>query len=77
MTVCTHTHSYWAGIVRTCPMCRASYETPSGGASEPDETVWLRDLDGTGSMHVCTPYCPGAVEYIRADTSPWHSTEER
>lgn len=35
-------------------------------ASEPDQIVWLRDLDGTGSMHVCTPHCPGAVEYVRA-----------
>jgi hypothetical protein len=36
-------------------------------AVEPDEIVWLRDLDGTGSMHVCTPHCPGAVKYVRAD----------
>lgn len=36
-------------------------------AVEPDEEVWLRDLDGTGSMHVCTPYCPGAIKYVRED----------
>jgi hypothetical protein len=41
--------------------------TANPPAVEPDEQVWLRDLDGTGSMHVCTPYCPGAVEYVRAD----------
>lgn len=34
---------------------------------EPDGEVWLRDLDGTGSMHPCTPHCPGAVRYVRAD----------
>lgn len=34
---------------------------------EPDEVVWLRDLDGTGSMHVCTPHCPGAIRYYRGD----------
>jgi len=34
---------------------------------EPDEVVWLRDLDGTGSMHVCTPHDPGAIKYIRED----------
>lgn len=36
-------------------------------AVEPDEIVWLRDLDGTGSMHVCTPHCKGAIKYIRED----------
>jgi hypothetical protein len=39
----------------------------SEAEAEPDEEVWLRDLDGTGSMHACTPHCPGAVRYIRAD----------
>ena len=34
---------------------------------DPDEEVWLRDLDGTGSMHPCTPHCPGAIRYIRED----------
>jgi hypothetical protein len=44
---------------------------PTEQAVEPDEVVWLRDLDGTGSMHVCTPYCPGAIEYVRADLAGW------
>jgi hypothetical protein len=35
--------------------------------AEPDEIVWLRDLDGTGSMHVCTPHDPGAIRYCRMD----------
>lgn len=26
-------------------------------------SVWLRDIDGTGSMHVCAKGDPGAVEY--------------
>lgn len=43
---------------------------------EPDEIVWLRDLDGTGSMHVCTPHCPGAVKYVRADLTVWSMLEE-
>jgi len=30
------------------------------------ETVWLRDLDGTGSMHPCAEGDPGAVEYVPA-----------
>ncbi len=34
---------------------------------EPDEEIWARDLDGTGSMHMCTPHCSGAVRYIRED----------
>lgn len=38
--------------------------------AEPDPEVWLRDLDGTGSMHVCTPHCPGAIKYIREDLVP-------
>lgn len=38
-----------------------------GGDAEPDDVVWLRDLDGTGSMHVCTPHDPGAIKYIRED----------
>lgn len=29
MTICTHSHSYWAGIVRTCPFCGASYSKPA------------------------------------------------
>ncbi len=33
---------------------------------EPDEVVWLRDLDGTGSMHVCTPHDASAVPYSRS-----------
>jgi hypothetical protein len=35
--------------------------------AEPDAEVWLRDLDNTGSMHPCTPQCPGAIRYVRAD----------
>jgi hypothetical protein len=27
--------------------------------------VWLRDLDGTGSMHPCTPHDDGALLYVR------------
>lgn len=32
----------------------------------PDEIVWLRNLDGTGSMHVCTPHDEGATKYVLA-----------
>ncbi len=35
--------------------------------ADPDEMVWLRDLDGTGSMHVCRPHDPGAIRYVRED----------
>lgn len=34
---------------------------------EPDEIVWLRDLDGTGSMHPCSKGDPGAIPYQRID----------
>jgi hypothetical protein len=27
---------------------------------------WLRDVDGSGSMHPCFPSDPGAVEYVPA-----------
>lgn len=30
-------------------------------------TIWMCDLDGTGSMHPCLKGGPGAVAYIRAD----------
>ncbi|BEV47309.1 hypothetical protein [Afipia carboxidovorans] len=33
----------------------------------PDASIWVRDLDGTGSMHPCAKSDPGAVEFIRAD----------
>jgi len=29
-----------------------------------DKTVYLRDIDGTGSMHVCAKGDPGAVAYV-------------
>lgn len=48
------------------PALRASIPNADGG-EEPDEVVWLRDMDGTGSMHVCTPHCPGAIAYYRSD----------
>jgi hypothetical protein len=35
--------------------------------AEPDAVVWLRDMDGTGSMHPCLPDDPGAIRYIRED----------
>lgn len=34
----------------------------------PDPIVWLRDLDGTGSMHPCTPHCSGAISYVPDDS---------
>lgn len=33
-----------------------------------DDTVYLRDIDGTGSMHVCVKGDAGAVEYVPAAT---------
>lgn len=35
--------------------------------SEVPETVWLRDLDETGSMHVCSKEDLGAVPYVPLD----------
>lgn len=32
------------------------------------DTIFARDLDGTGSMHVCSDGDEGAVEYTRTDT---------
>lgn len=28
------------------------------------DSVWLRDLDGTGSLHVCSEGDPGAIEFV-------------
>ena len=40
MSFCTHTHSYWAGIVRTCPLCFASYDKPYvSPLSTPSESI--------------------------------------
>lgn len=36
----------------------------------PAANVWLRDLDGTGSMHPCAPADEGAVEYTRLSATP-------
>lgn len=30
-----------------------------------DDVIWCRDLDGTGSMHPCTPHDPGAIAFRR------------
>lgn len=35
--------------------------------TEPDDTLYARDLDGTGSPHVCSKEDPGARLYIRED----------
>lgn len=35
----------------------------------PDETLFARDLDGTGSPHVCAKGDPGAYLYCRADAA--------
>jgi hypothetical protein len=32
------------------------------------DRVWLRDLDGTGSLHVCAEGDPGAIEFVEALT---------
>ena len=34
------------------------------------DAVYLRDLDGTGSMHVCSQEDPGAREYLPSDARP-------
>lgn len=39
----------------------------SDSALQGPDDVWLRDLDGTGSMHVCAEGDPGAVLYYPAD----------
>lgn len=31
------------------------------------DIVYLRDIDGTGSMHVCNGVDPGSVAYVRHD----------
>jgi hypothetical protein len=49
---CLHTNSYWAGIVRTCPLCFASYDRLA-------QAIEARRAEtGTGSVHesaVATP----------------------
>lgn len=37
----------------------------------PDPIAWLRDIDGTGSLHVCADGDPGAIPvYAAANPSP-------
>lgn len=56
------------GAAHPSPAVSAKGAHPSRvEAVEPDEVVWLRDLDGTGSMHPCAPHDPGAIRYIRED----------
>lgn len=47
--VCTHTHSYWAGIIRTCPLCGSSYDRPAYREE-------YRDKSG---CQYCDGYCHG------------------
>lgn len=35
--------------------------------TEPDNALYARDLDGTGSPHICSKGDPGATLYFRAD----------
>lgn len=35
--------------------------------TEPDDTLYARDLDGTGSPHVCSKEDPGSRLYSRVD----------
>ena len=35
-----------------------------GPLQEGQQVVWLRDLDGTGSLHPCAPSDPGAVMFV-------------
>jgi hypothetical protein len=49
---------------------RILHEFDPDESDAPDDVVWLRDLDGTGSMHVCTPHCPGAIPYYREGLTP-------
>ena len=44
--------------------------TRSDSALQAHEDVWLRDLDGTGSMHVCAEGDLGAVLYRPAAAKP-------
>ncbi len=37
--------------------------------TEPDETLFARDLDDPGSPHVCSKGDPGAYLYYRADAA--------
>lgn len=37
--------------------------------TEPDDTLYARDLDDTGSPHICSYEDPGARRYVRDDAS--------
>jgi hypothetical protein len=32
-----------------------------------DDAIYMRDLDGTGSMHPCSKGDPGAIRFVRDD----------
>ena len=62
-----------SGFRKTCDCGRVPINADGRCATCEDErtyadaVVWLRDLDGTGSMHPCAPHDPGAIRYIRED----------
>lgn len=35
-----------------------------GPIQEGQQVVWLRDVDGTGSLHPCAPDDPGALMFV-------------
>lgn len=41
--------------------------------TEVNESEWLRDVDGTGSLHLCDPDDDGAIEYVPADQANYKS----
>lgn len=34
---------------------------------EPDDVIYMKDVDGTGSLHPCLKGDPGALRYVRED----------
>lgn len=53
---CTHTHSYWAGIIRTCPHCGDSYGDPKPGVEIIDQkTIQVGKVSVTTTFGRITP----------------------
>ena len=44
------------------------HKGPNMANDIPDDTIYARDLDGTGSAHICSKGDPGAHEYTRTAT---------
>lgn len=61
--VATEAHAAY-GLNDIYPGDQIEVRTTGESAPTPPQRIWMRDLDGTGSMHPCRSEDPGAVPYV-------------